>query len=117
MSVGGHFTNAGIVAWTERREPKDCAIVKALKQLGAVVFARTQEPQSFMHLETNNNIYGECVNPRNRLLTAGGSSGGEAALMALCGSAMGFGGDIGGSIRCPASYNGASQSITIQTLF
>ncbi len=109
LSVGGHRTNAGIVAWVDNPIIEaDCHLVHILKKLGAVVFARTQEPQSFMHLETSNNIYGACVNPRNRRLTAGGSSGGETALMALCGSVMGFGGDIGGSIRCPASYNGVS---------
>jgi amidase len=108
LSVGGHHTNAALVAWTENFVHVDCQLVQALKTLGAVVFVRTQEPQSFMHLETSNNIYGTVVNPRNRSLTAGGSTGGEGALLALHGSAMGFGGDIGGSIRCPASYNSVS---------
>jgi amidase len=38
------------------------------------------------------------VNPYNRNLTSGGSSGGESALIALHGSVMGVGTDIGGSI-------------------
>jgi hypothetical protein len=45
--------------------------------------------------QTYNNILGETFNPHNRLLSAGGSSGGEAALMALRGSTVGLGTDIG----------------------
>ncbi|SPB43018.1 unnamed protein product [Aspergillus niger] len=42
----------------------------------------------------------------NRNLSSGGSSGGEGALIALRGSPAGFGTDIGGSVRIPASFNG-----------
>jgi amidase len=93
------------VAWVDNVTDHDANLVAALKSLGAVIFARTNQPQSFMHLETSNNIYGETLNPRNRQLTAGGSSGGETALMVLGGTPLGFGGDIGGSIRSPAAQN------------
>jgi Asp-tRNA(Asn)/Glu-tRNA(Gln) amidotransferase A subunit family amidase len=46
-----------------------------------------------------NNIIEYTWNPKNRHLAAGGSSGGEGALIALKGSPVGFGTDIGGSIR------------------
>lgn len=59
-----------------------------------------------MHLETSSNLYGVTVNPFNRNLTAGGSSGGEGALIGLRGSCLGIGTDIGGSIRSPAANNG-----------
>jgi amidase len=52
--------------------------------------------------ESINHLWGRTVNPFNRTLTPGGSSGGEAALLALRGSAIGVGTDIGGSIRKPA---------------
>jgi amidase len=42
------------------------------------------------------------LNPHKLTLTAGGSSGGEGALVALGGSILGVGTDIGGSIRIPA---------------
>lgn len=57
-----------------------------------------------MHLETSST--GVTVNPFNRALTSGGSSGGEGALMGLRGSSLGVGSDIGGSIRAPAANNG-----------
>ena len=76
-----------------------------------------------MHLETSSNLYGVTTNPYNRRLTAGGSSGGEGALLALRGSCLGIGTDIGehasgmarwqctelragGSIRNPSGNNG-----------
>jgi hypothetical protein len=44
-----------------------------------------------------NNAFGRTTNPYNRSLTCGGSSGGEGALIALGGSPLGVGSDIGGS--------------------
>jgi Asp-tRNA(Asn)/Glu-tRNA(Gln) amidotransferase A subunit family amidase len=44
------------------------------------------------------------TNPYNRLLSPGGSSGGESALLALQGSFIGIGTDIGGSIRIPGAF-------------
>ncbi|KAH7243877.1 amidase [Fusarium solani] len=106
IAVSGLCTNAGFVAWVKNLSAEDANVVQSLKRLGAVVFARTNQSRSLMHLETSNNIYGATVNPMNRKLTAGGSTGGEAALMAMKGSPLGVGGDIGGSIRVPAALNG-----------
>ncbi|KAJ3469909.1 hypothetical protein MRS44_000008 [Fusarium solani] len=106
IAVSGLCTNAGFVAWVKNLSAEDANVVQSLKRLGAVVFARTNQSRSLMHLETSNNIYGATVHPMNRKLTAGGSTGGEAALMAMKGSPLGVGGDIGGSIRVPAALNG-----------
>ena len=46
------------------------------------------------------------MNPYNTTLTAGGSSGGEGAIVGLRGSILGIGSDIGGSIRSPAANCG-----------
>lgn len=77
-----------------------------LYSAGCVFYARTTGPQALMHLETVNNIYGRTVNPWNRDLTPGGSSGGEGALVGFRGSVLGLGGDIGGSVRAPAADSG-----------
>ncbi|KAL1911100.1 hypothetical protein Sste5344_002898 [Sporothrix stenoceras] len=106
IAILGHATHAAFVAWIDKKTERDANLVASLKAMGAIVFARTAQPQSFMHLETSNNIYGATVNARNRNLTAGGSSGGETALLSLHATPLGFGGDIGGSIRAPASLNG-----------
>lgn len=81
-------------------------LVKELRNLGAVLFCKTSVPTTLMSGETANNIVGYTWNPKNRHLSCGGSSGGEGALLALRGSPAGFGTDIGGSIRVPASFNG-----------
>lgn len=96
----------GFISWWERRGREDALILKILWRAGAIPFARTTEPQTLMHLETSSNLYGVTVNPYNRGLTSGGSSGGEGALLGLQGSCLGIGTDIGGSIRSPAANCG-----------
>ena len=59
-----------------------------------------------MIAESYNPVFGRTSNPYNRQLTAGGSSGGEGALLALYGSPLGVGTDIGGSVRIPCAMNG-----------
>lgn len=59
-----------------------------------------------MALDSHNNVFGRTLNPANLKLTAGGSSGGEATLVALRGSILGIGTDVGGSIRIPAFCHG-----------
>lgn len=77
-----------------------------LIDLGAVLYCKTNLPQSIMTGDSDNNVFGRTLNPRNKLLTAGGSTGGEGALLALRGSILGVGTDIGGSIRVPSVCNG-----------
>lgn len=56
--------------------------------------------------ETDNPLFGLTTNARNPAFTPGGSTGGEGALLSLRGSLVGWGTDIGGSIRIPSSING-----------
>ncbi|KAL4965404.1 amidase signature domain-containing protein [Aspergillus stella-maris] len=101
-------TSVGYVAWLGKVETEETEswVVQALKNMGAVIFAKTNVPTSLMAIETNNNIVGYTTNPHNRLLSSGGSSGGEAALLALRGSVLGLGSDIGTSIRLPCAFTG-----------
>jgi amidase len=98
--------NGGFISWFDHTAPADAHILRLLWNAGCVFYARTTQPQTLMHLETSSNFYGETVNPYNRKLTAGGSSGGEGALLGMRGSCLGIGTDIGGSIRSPAANNG-----------
>ena len=81
-------------------------MVRELRDSGAVLYCKTSVPHTLMSGETVNNIIGYTWNPKNRNLSSGGSSGGEGALIGLRGSPLGFGTDIGGSIRIPAAFNG-----------
>jgi amidase len=63
-------------------------------------------PTAMMMPETYNNVFGYTTNPYNTRLSSGGSSGGESSLLALRGTPLGIGSDIGGSVRIPASFTG-----------
>ena len=82
----------------------DAAVVTALREAGAEVFAAT----SLLEYAAGAVHPGvpEARNPFDRGRTAGGSSGGSAALVGAgaCGVALGT--DTGGSIRLPAHYCG-----------
>ncbi|KAI1497874.1 acetamidase [Biscogniauxia marginata] len=106
VGIKGCDLNAGFVGWVGNVAEEDALILQCLWDAGAVFYVRTTQPQTLMHLETSNNLYGTTVNPYNTTLTAGGSSGGEGALIGLRGSLLGIGTDIGGSIRSPAANNG-----------
>jgi len=101
----GKTCHASYVAWIGT-ESFPSSLNDYLYNAGCVYYVRTTGPQTLMALECNNNIYGRTVNPWNRNLTCGGSSGGEGALVGFRGSVWGLGGDIGGSVRAPASDNG-----------
>ncbi|KAJ5128565.1 hypothetical protein N7448_002282 [Penicillium atrosanguineum] len=99
--------NTGFVAWVDKVTPEDAHLIQLLSKAGAIFHVRTNQPQSLMHLCCSNNITGTTVNPHNRTLTPGGSSGGEGASMGFKCAPLGIGTDIGGSIRCPAAFCGA----------
>ncbi|SCV36201.1 related to general amidase [Fusarium fujikuroi] len=104
--IGENVTsNASFAAWVGKPHGSNL-LFDSLWAEGCVFFARTTQPQAIMHLETESNVYGRTVHPFNRELTPGGSSGGESALLGMRGSLLGIGGDIGGSIRLPASNTG-----------
>lgn len=60
-------------------------------------------------VESINNVFGTAKNPHNLELSAGGSSGGEASLVAAKGSVLGSATDGGGSIRFPAAFCGLCE--------
>ncbi|GIZ42592.1 hypothetical protein CKM354_000585300 [Cercospora kikuchii] len=106
--IEGVDTSLGYVSWLGKPETQatESQLVSDLRKLGAVFYCKTNVPTSLMAIETNNNIIGYTKNAHNRLLSSGGSSGGEAALLALRGSILGIGSDVGASIRLPCAFNG-----------
>ncbi|KAK5661829.1 hypothetical protein OQA88_9932 [Cercophora sp. LCS_1] len=106
LSISSEPNPAGYTAWYPKIAPHDCLVVQILTRAGAVIHARTTEPQGMMQLECASNLYGVTINPFNTALSPGGSSGGEGALLAMQGSCIGVGSDVGGSIRVPAAACG-----------
>jgi len=103
----GHATSNGVAAFKDVIAPEDAPVVRNLKAAGAVVIGRTNTPEFSFRADTDNPLYGRTHNPWGPHISAGGSSGGAgAAVMAGIG-ALAHGNDIGGSLRFPASANGA----------
>lgn len=106
LGLQGLRCTTGYVSHWDTIAKEDAHIVQVLRDAGAVFHCRTTVPQTMMHLETDSNLFGVTTNPYNSNLTSGGSSGGEGALIALKGSCLGVGSDVGGSIRNPAANCG-----------
>ncbi|CRG84584.1 hypothetical protein PISL3812_01849 [Talaromyces islandicus] len=104
IPIAGSFSSLGCYS-TIVKDEADSQMVGILRNAGAVFYCKTNQPQTLMHLESDS-IWGRVLNPFNIHLSAGGSTGGEAALIALKGSVLGVGTDIGGSIRGPSAFCG-----------
>lgn len=85
---------------------QDAHVVAKLRAAGAIILGKTNTPMLCFCQETDNKLYGRTNNPWDLTRTAGGSSGGEGALIGAGGSVAGIGSDIGGSIRFPSHFNG-----------
>ena len=77
-----------------------------MRDLGAIPFCITNIPQTMFSYACSNPVYGCTTNPFDNERTPGGSSGGEACLLAQGGSIIGLGSDVGGSLRIPAHFCG-----------
>lgn len=122
FNVKCYDTTLGYTSKAFKPAHDDAVLVKILKKLGAVIICKTNLPQSIMvrlitgiisahtnlekWAETDNPLWGLTENPIIPGYTPGGSSGGESALIYSHGSLGGFGSDLGGSIRMPASMMG-----------
>ncbi|KAG7093651.1 hypothetical protein E1B28_007313 [Marasmius oreades] len=104
--VTGFDSTVGYTRWANNPAKKNAGIVQQLVSLGAVPIMKTNVPQTLFAFECNNPLWGRTLNPYNHKYTCGGSSGGEAALLALDGAVFGVGSDIGGSLRIPTTYCG-----------
>ncbi|KAK8044181.1 hypothetical protein PG993_004205 [Apiospora rasikravindrae] len=96
--VKGLESAISYIGWLGRFETAETEslITKQIKELGGIIIAKAKSPS---------NLHRPVMNPHNRLLSPGGSSGGEGALLASRGSVLGMGTDMGGSIRVPSAYN------------
>lgn len=106
LDVAGHASTLGAPSRRGQIAKEDSAIVRALRDAGAVIIGRTNVSQLLLFHESRNPIFGQTSNPWSAAHTPGGSSGGEAAAIAAGMSPLGVGTDLGGSIRVPAHFTG-----------
>merc|ERR1712185_282661 len=101
FSIEGQDTTIGCGKRCGKPAAADAVIATVLRRQGAVVYARTNVPQTMLSYECSNPVYGQTRNPFDLTRGPGGSSGGEGALLGSGGSLLGIGTDIGGSCRIP----------------
>jgi amidase len=89
--------------------PADATAVARVKAAGGILLGKTNCPVYGGGIETENPVYGRTSNPFDLARTPGGSSGGEAAIVAAQGSPCGIGTDSGASVRLPAHFCGLAS--------
>ncbi|MFD9330341.1 amidase [Streptomyces sp. NPDC060065] len=104
--VEGQATSQGATILKDEVAAHDGPMIRRMRQAGAVLLGRTNEPDLGIVYHTNSSLYGPTRNAWASDRSPGGSSGGEGAAVSSGMSPLGLGSDIGGSIRGPASFNG-----------
>ena len=106
VGIQGYDACIGYSAWVGKPFAKDSPLVQLLRDAGAVPFVKTNVPITLLSFESYSDVFGRTTNPYKKTHSPGGSTGGEAALLAYGGSRIGIGTDIAGSVRIPSHYSG-----------
>ncbi|KAG7755340.1 hypothetical protein KL947_004186 [Ogataea haglerorum] len=106
VDLAGKDSSIGYCARFGKPAVRNAVLADLLLAKGAVFYVKTTVPIAMMSAETVSNLMGYTHNAVNVNMSSGGSSGGEGALIGAGGSVLGFGTDIGGSIRIPSAAQG-----------
>lgn len=106
FELAGFPQTGGLMRRKDTIASRDATAIRRMRDAGFIILGTTNVPEALTWYESYNKIYGRTVNPWDTGRTAGGSSGGEAAILAAGGSPIGLAGDTGGSIRMPCFFTG-----------
>jgi len=106
QDLAGYATRHGSSAPADRPAREDMPFVSHFRSLGFVPLVKTTLPEFGLTASTESTTYGATRNPWNTGHSAGGSSGGSAALVASGALPIAHANDGGGSIRIPAAVCG-----------
>jgi fatty acid amide hydrolase len=109
LDLAGTPSTFGIPSRAATRAASDDPSVARFRAAGAIVLGKTNVPQLLLYIESDSPVYGRTRNPWALDRATGGSSGGQAAIIAAGGSPLGLGTDIGGSLRYPATFCGVAS--------
>jgi amidase len=104
-AVQGMRTTMGSLLLKDFVPRADSLLVERMRKAGAIFIGRTNVPEFGLGSHTYNNVYGVTRNPYDLARSAGGSSGGAAAALALRMLPVADGSDYAGSLRNPAGWN------------
>ena len=102
----GVRTAMGMTCMGDWVPPMDSALVRRLREAGAIIVGKTNTPELGILPVTEPERFGATRNPWDTTRTPGGSSGGSAAAVASGMVPIAHANDGGGSIRIPASCCG-----------
>lgn len=108
IDIEGFKCSYGSHLYDDYKVNQEATCIKKLRNAGAIILGLTNSPELASAFESDNLLYGATNNPYDLSLSAGGSSGGEASIIAAAGAPFGLGSDGGGSIRVPAHYCGVA---------
>ena len=100
----GLLWTEGSPIYAQRIADVDDLFVRRVKDAGAIVVGKTNVPEFGHGSQTYNRVYGATATPYDTGRTAGGSSGGAAAALALRLLPVADGSDYLGSLRNPAAF-------------
>lgn len=100
-TLRGSWSSSADGPWEE-----DAPSVARMRDAGAVFLGRTTTPEFGWKGVTDSPRHGVTRNPYDTSRTAGGSSGGGSAAVALGAGPLTLGTDAGGSVRIPAAFCG-----------
>ncbi len=92
---------AGFAERAQYIPKRDATVVARMRAAGAILLGKT-------NVNDGSPVYSRPNNPYDVSRSPGGSSSGEAAIIAAGGSPLGLGSDSGGSIRLPAAWCGVT---------
>jgi aspartyl-tRNA(Asn)/glutamyl-tRNA(Gln) amidotransferase subunit A len=106
IDVEGLATTAGVAARRDAIATSDAAVVRRLREAGAIILGQVNMHEAALGATTDNEAYGVTQNPHRIGHTPGGSSGGSGAAVAAGFCDVALGTDTLGSVRLPAAYCG-----------
>jgi len=106
--VRGLLTTLGIPSRRGPVDATDADVVQRLRRAGAVIVGKGNVPEAMYLHETANPVWGRTVHPLDPGRSPGGSTGGDAALVAAGVVPLAVGTDLAGSLRQPAHACGLS---------
>jgi aspartyl-tRNA(Asn)/glutamyl-tRNA(Gln) amidotransferase subunit A len=108
FDLKGTHTTCGTRFYADFNPPAltDSAVAASIRKAGALLTGKTHLHPLAYGITGQNPDYGDCLQPRDATLLAGGSSSGAVASVQEGSALAAIGTDTGGSIRVPAALSG-----------